>query len=665
MYHILKSLSIGFFLNICRMFHKTLAARKSMKTLCLRYKKTLILLIGLYVLYWIHETFHQEVEYIFINENTNKKCEIPYLDSNDKSIAKFYRHLDPIKCEQSSDLVFVDSKGVLKVNHSAISDSGYNGVSCSFRIVKRVGDYDVEKEEEVSFEKAAYVSADFFLVTCKSDKNRIVYEKLHHSIDFKTRLKQYQLLNESKENLNVYIFGMDSLSRLAAERTIPTTLRYIEQDLGGYIMKGYTKVGVNTFPNLVSMLTGKVCYSKELPPYKEHLDPYPFLWKNFTNSGYATMFAEDLPGMGSFSYWKGFKEQPTMHYMRPFYLAIDKFDLPDTDDGYMGWENINIHLGFHSALCVKNTPKHQFYMNYYKQFIEFYGNKRKFALGWLNELTHEYANLVQLADRDYMLFFKWLKESGKLDHSILILMSDHGIMQKAIKNTLAGRTENRMPIFAIVIPPHLKTTNPQIPRNLKTNTRRLTTVFDVHETLVDILESNFQRSKNPVNEHGKLPRGISLFREIPESRSCDDAAIPGDYCVCNSYEPMDAKSAISKDIGQFLVSHINENLAKHGDKCAILRLLKIKDTFFVKSNLQRKEEKEEFTLKKLYMSDPLVKQYLCVFVTTPGNALFEAIVSTNDGGSYDVIGRVNRVNKYGNQSWCIEDKFSKPLCFCS
>ena len=244
-------------------------------------------------------------------------------------------------------------------------------------------------------------------------------------------------------------------------------------------------------------------------------------------------------------------------------------------------------------------------------------------------------------------------------------MSDHGIMQKAIKNTLAGRTENRMPIFAIVIPPHLKTKYPHIPRNLKTNTKRLTTVFDVHEMLVDILESDFQRSKNPVNEHGKLPRGISLFREIPERRSCDDAAIPGDYCVCDSYEPMDAKSAISKDIGQFLVSHINQALFKHGDKCAILQLSEIKDSFFVKSNLQRRRENEEFTLRTLFRSDPDIKKYLSVFETRPGNALFEALVSTNDNGSYDVIGRVNRVNKYGNQSWCIDEKFSKPLCFCS
>ena len=630
-----------------------------------RYRKQLIVITGTLAIYWMLSSFYREVDYIFINENTNKKCVIPDLDPFDKSMLQFYVHLDPVKCDQTSDLVFVDSKGVLHVNHSAVADSGYRDVSCFYSVIKRVDDYEVKREAEVHFGKSVYVGADFFLVTCRDDEFRVVYENLHHSIDFKSQMQHHKFLNDSKKHLNVYIFGMDSLSRLAAERTIPITLRYIEQDLGGFIMKGYTKVGANTFPNLVSLLTGKVCYSKELPPHEKHLDLYPFIWKNFSNSGYVTMFSEDLPDMGTFTYWKGFKDQPAMHYMRPFYLALDTFGLPNTKRTSLISENNNIHLGNYSALCVKNTPKHHFYMNYYKQFITFYGNKRKFALGWLNELTHGYDNLVQLADRDYMLFFKWLKESGRLDHSILILMSDHGIMQRDIKNTLAGRTENRMPIFAIVIPPHLKSKYPHIPRNLQTNTKRLSTAYDVHETLVDILESDFLRSMKKVNELEMLPRGISLFREIPERRSCDDAAIPGDYCVCNSYEPMDANGAISKDIGQFLVTHINQALSKHGDKCANLHISHIKNSYFVKSNLQRRRENEEFTLKNLFRPDPDIKKYLSVFETRPGNALFEALVNTNDEGSYDVIGRVNRINKYGNQSWCVKEKFSKPLCFCS
>lgn len=42
------------------------------------------------------------------------------------------------------------------------------------------------------------------------------------------------------------------------------------------------------------------------------------------------------------------------------------------------------------------------------------------------------------------------------------------------------------------------------------------------------------------------------------------------------------------------------------------------------------------------------KKFLSVFEIVLGYVLFEVIVSINKKGLYDVIGRVNRVNKYGN-----------------
>ncbi|XP_061194117.1 uncharacterized protein LOC133202335 isoform X2 [Saccostrea echinata] len=632
----------------------------------IKYRRCLTLFIGILTVAWVHVNFNEEVDFIYNNENTDKKCELPNLDAHDKSITKFLYHLRPVQCKQTSDLSFVDSEGFLRLNKTAISQSEHGAISCTYSIIKRLLDFDVESEQEVAFSHPVYVKADFFIVKCENEWKYTVYRKLHHNINYKSRMQQFNFLNASEEQLNVYIFGLDSLSRLAAERTIPITLRYVEEELGGYIMKGYTKVGANTFPNLVSLLTGKVPFSKELPPFTEFLDSFPFLWKNFSEAGYTTFFAEDLPEMGSFTYWKGFKEQPCLHYMRPFYLSLEKFGLPNTNRALLSLENNNLHLGKTSALCVENIPKHMMLMNYYKQFIEFYGNKRKFALSWMNELTHQWDNLIQLADKDFMLFFKWLKDSGRLSNSILMFMSDHGIMQKSIKNTLAGRTENRMPLFAIVIPPHIKSKYPHIHQNLKTNTRRLTTAFDAHETLVDILERNFLRSKSRVIELKSFPRGISLFREIPDSRSCKDADIPGDFCVCNSYEPISNNEKISKDLSSFLVSYINQKLTKHEGKCAKLHLLKIKDTYFVKTNLQRRKEKEEFSMRNLFSrSDPEEKTYLSVFETVPGNAVFDATVSLDYKGSFNVIGRVNRVNEYGNQSSCITDKFSKPLCYCS
>lgn len=117
-----------------------------------------------------------------------------------------------------------------------------------------------------------------------------------------------------------------------------------------------------------------------------------------------------------------------MYYMRLFYLVFDKFGLLNIRRVLLVLENSNINIGSMLVLCVKNILKYKFYMNYYKQFIEFYGRKCKFFLGWFNEFIYEYDNFVQLVDCDFMLFFKWMKDLGKLDNFVLIVMSDYGIM---------------------------------------------------------------------------------------------------------------------------------------------------------------------------------------------------------------------------------------------
>lgn len=56
-------------------------------------------------------------------------------------------------------------------------------------------------------------------------------------------------------------------------------------------------------------------------------------------------------------------------------------------------------------------------------------------------------------------------------------------------------------------------------KNLKTNAERLSTPFDVHETLMNILKMPSVEELSKVQSAGK--RSLSLFKEIPESRSCE------------------------------------------------------------------------------------------------------------------------------------------------
>lgn len=80
-------------------------------------------------------------------------------------------------------------------------------------------------------------------------------------------------------------------------------------------------------------------------------------------------------------------------------------------------------------------------------------------------------------------------------------------------------------------------------KNFKRNAKRLTTHFDIYETLRDLSEldessindENVKRKSQILKEKTdeELPRGISLFLEVPEVRNCKSADIKSHWCMCH------------------------------------------------------------------------------------------------------------------------------------
>lgn len=131
--------------------------------------------------------------------------------------------------------------------------------------------------------------------------------------------------------LNVLMFGFDSLSRNTFIRKLPKTYHYLKQSLNALVLEGYNIVGDGTPQALIPILTGKI--ELELPETRKRMgakadfvDVYPMIWNRYKESGYITGFMEDVPHIGTFTYrLKGFKKQPTDHYMRTYYLAASPY----------------------------------------------------------------------------------------------------------------------------------------------------------------------------------------------------------------------------------------------------------------------------------------------------------------------------------------------------
>ena len=92
-------------------------------------------------------------------------------------------------------------------------------------------------------------------------------------------------------------------------------------------MYGYGRVGDNTYPNVMALLTGQL--AEERP--SGAIDRAPFLWKDFSAAGYRTLQVEDyfvdnqifnIKLADDLNSPHGFVSVPTDYYFRPLGVAM-------------------------------------------------------------------------------------------------------------------------------------------------------------------------------------------------------------------------------------------------------------------------------------------------------------------------------------------------------
>ncbi|XP_069138513.1 uncharacterized protein [Argopecten irradians] len=630
-------------------------------------RNSVFALCFVFLLLFANFRYNQPTQFRFSHSNVSGVCTLPDIDPFDEEIMKFNWHPDPVVCDDSPPFMYIDRKGFIHINTTTVKKLAVGDIHCSYQHVERHEDDDVIFKPEMYVTKPEYVDSDFIVARCRDRYKKVLYENLLINVNSRPVLESRNIRKESPDRMSVLILGIDSLSRNSAIRKLPKTMKYVEDVLGGITFKGFTKVGENTFPNLVPLLTGRKADPKELPHVfdEAYYDSMPLIHHNFSRAGYATLYAEDWPAFSTFNYAaNGFKIQPSDHYIRPLYLAMKKLQPLTTslDQVLLYLEDKNIKLKS-SSLCFQGRLKHLMFLEYYKRFVDSYKNEAKFAFTWLNEISHDYSNFLEIADHDFVQFLTWLKMSGHLDNSVLVLISDHGSRSEAIRNTVAGRIEVRMPLLSVVLPGRFKQRHPDLIDTLLQNTKVITTPFDVHAFIADVLHNNFDQ-KPLSKKDGKLAREISLFRKIPKERTCTDAGIHELYCACFTSTRVNVSTAIVTEIARASITKINLLLARVKDKCAELTLSTIKDAQLIESNFKRVVEYEKFTLRNfIFQPEQDRRKYLILFKAAPSNALFEVTASVASDNAID-LGDILRTNKYRDQSKCMVDRLLRNYCLC-
>ncbi|KAI8787986.1 hypothetical protein BgiBS90_010654 [Biomphalaria glabrata] len=616
-------------------------------------------------------------------------CVFPHINPFDPEIMKM-AGLDrkTVQCKSNmADLSYYDGSSLV-VNTTLVSEKhGHVKAQCKYQNIWRQDNDD--KALHFSNFSAAFTDslklppdAEFILVVCEGDLNAepnndtssdatttatpperlsILSRTYYSLVPRHEKLEKVEalLLNKRKaeanpkETMNVLMVGFDGVPRHQFLRAMNKTYGLLMKDFNSFDMSMYTQVGLNTFPNFMALLNGQL--EEEVNAwwdYKKYTDGFDLVWKDFQRAGYRTLFTEDCPSIGAFHYEKiGFLNPPTIHCSRALSVAIER-------------DKEICNAGQH---CVGNQPEISFHFDYIKRFFETFPEKPLYAMSFFTKATHDDMTNLKMADDLVYDFYNQMNTSGFLNNTLLITFSDHGQRWGSIRSTFNGVIESRTPYAIFTLPSWFLEKYPDAAKNLKINSGRLTTHFDTHATLQDLL---YFHSSGDIPLR-KPKHGISLFKEVSKNRTCSDIPIPADFCVCGqqAMNSVDVDSDASKLLAKKVMESINDK--RDSDLCHELKLDKILEIIFMKFPDNILKEKLDKSLFKVRIQ------------TKPGLAIYEATVnavvndlsmmgsimnwlglSQNKLSNIDVGHSIDRLNLYKGQADCVRDARQKPFCFC-
>ncbi|XP_061195420.1 uncharacterized protein LOC133203670 [Saccostrea echinata] len=596
-------------------------------------------------------------------------CKIPNLDPYDPSVVHFIKpQQNPILCNKKLSLTF-ENGTKLQINWTAVSHSRWSEEFgyCRYQPIYRPPDnhdnnYFTYLEISDEINGTVEMKHEFIRVMCYNRNHGKIYTNFHQFIlpkpDVEERCSLAFVKHKNspyvKETLNVVMIGVDSISKLNSQRYLKRMRTFLMEELGAFEMTGYNKVADNTFVNIVPMTMGKFL---EEVPWNESMskipfDKYDFIWKQFASKGYRTLYAEDAPEIAIFDYLKsGFHRSPADYFNRHFSLAM-------TTDKSVWYDSHN---------CVTDRLETDIILSYIYNFMDKYKYEPHFAFSFITGLTHDFLQSAGYADIPYLNFLKKLRENEQLNNTVLILYSDHGMRFGKLRESYIGKMEERLPFLFFVFPQWFLAKYPVYADNLRTNSHRLTTPFDIYETLSDILYFN----KSIPFRKGFKNRGISLFKEIPEDRGCEDAGILPHWCTCAEFQTLSPTNEIVQKIASYMIKNINSQLIEVSNKCAFLKLGKIKTAvkLLPSEKVLRFQESKNDVINRFVKYGNRSKaqvNYQLTFSTVPGDAVFEATMQFDEvDHSYKMISDISRINAYGKQSVCIDVHKLRKFCFCT
>ncbi|KAH8281819.1 hypothetical protein KR054_003155, partial [Drosophila jambulina] len=428
--------------------------------------------------------------------------------------------------------------------------------------------------------------------------------------------------NASKPS--VFIFGIDSMSRMNFRRTMPLTSKFVHQE-GWYEMEGYNSV------------TDKTPWKEQLfcdprkPPCPNDLT---LLWEHFRSAGYLTAYAEDVTsghlGMGSVDF-----------NLHPFLVVIEKVFKTVSKFGY----------------CLGRRRSFSYVFDFAKQLIQRYVLKLPmplFGVFWTSSFTQNDFRGGRNLDKLFVRYLEEFQKFGLFKSSIVVLVSDRGSRHGPLVDHPSGFLEERLPMLHIYLPRWYRRIHPTKVKALQLNRNRLSSSCDLSLGVRQLIEE----AHPGIGLNESTFKCQSILKELPRVRSCDDASIPANSCACKLFLRVPIGDSIAK-IAHVVVHRMNKYLKRLNveKKCHLMEL----------NQVLKAERQLHFGRQGEIVPSPSgLETFHLMFTTKPYGTRFCSMVQSNKDNTFVTtqLKMITRLGPLSNDSYCVKDEMAKKFCIC-
>ncbi|CAG7694884.1 unnamed protein product [Allacma fusca] len=519
-------------------------------------------------------------------------------------------------------------------------------------------------DQEFGLTKCDYVernvnigAKEAFLITCEDFINAEASIPIKPKVQEK--MKYWEKVPLDGRSPSVLLFGIDSTSRAHAYRSLPQSIDLMMK-LGFVDFNSYHSVAPATLNNFMAFLMGLTrneVRNSCAPNWTTPFDECPLIWKTFSEQKYVTSYIEDGSQTFNWGGQSGFNEAPTDYYLHHFFKQLRE----SRDKLLSSW-----WLTCQDCTSTESIP--EFVLRYTMRFLKKFSKIPFFSFVWMSNPFHDDEYALLTLDQKLVKLFELISvNEDLLQNLVIMILSDHGNRYGSFSSSESpeGFFERGLPPLFIRLPDRLRNEHPEILRTLKSNSEKLTTPFDIHQTLFHILSLSPNYMPESVNYNLRADR-CSLFSDYPINRTCSNTNIPPAHCLCNAhfnqFEERSTKveKQFTSKLLAFAVKSLNDKIqaSKYRRNCSEWTVSWSNAVIFHRII----SENDQFV-------DSVI-----AFDTKIGEAKFEARIHTPQGkdgiivASSKIIG-FSRISKYGHQSWCVrgktdEDKMMKEICYC-